>query len=138
MSTPIFTPRSVKSSEAPKGVLADNLTSMAKTPEIRMIAATHKEAVGQNLAKARMALGMIQAELARELGIKPNKLNQWEQGLYYPDPWLLKTLCDEYGFTMDWFYRGNRAGVSAARAADLRRVEAASLAASRAAADQVN
>lgn len=111
---------------------------MAKTSESRITAATHKEAIGQNLILAREALKMKQVDLARELGIASNKLNQWEQGLYYPDPWLLKKLCDDHGFTMDWFYRGVRAGVSAERAADLRRVEAAAVAVRRAAVDPVN
>jgi transcriptional regulator with XRE-family HTH domain len=111
---------------------------MAKTPESRIIASTHKEAVGQNLTKARMALGKIQIELARELGIKSNKLNQWEQGIYYPDPWILKRLCEDHGFTMDWFYRGVRSGVSVERADDLKRVEAAGVPAPRVRADPVN
>lgn len=108
---------------------------MAKTPEQRNIASTHKEFVGQNLAEARRAIGKKQIEMAAELGIAPNKLNQWESGLYYPDPWLLTRICDEYGFTMDWFYRRNRAGVAAGRADDLRRVEAESAAAAGAGAD---
>lgn len=88
-----------------------------------------KVRVGRNLALAREALGRTQSQLAREyadFGITPPKLNQWEAGLHYPDPFFLAQLCDDYGFTMDWFYRGLKAGVSVERAADLRQAEAAS------------
>jgi DNA-binding transcriptional regulator YiaG len=99
------------------------LDAMAMSLEARTKRANHKEFVGQNLVDARKAVGLKQAQLARKLGITPNKLNQWEAGLYYPDPWLLKQLCEDYGFTMDWFYRRIRAGVSSERVDDLRRVE---------------
>ena len=56
--------------------------------------------------------------------IGSNRLNQWERGLYYPDPWFLKNVADDWGFTMDYFYRGARGGVSDERAADLRRAAA--------------
>lgn len=97
---------------------------MAKSVQDRVVASSHKEFVGDQLRLAREALGLSQAALARQYGMKAsNKLNQWERGLYYPEPWFMKRLCDDYGFTMDWFYRGMKAGVSAERAADLRRVE---------------
>jgi transcriptional regulator with XRE-family HTH domain len=89
---------------------------------VRIAKSDHKVFVGRNLALARTALGKSQAALARDLGIASNKLNQWEAGLYYPDPFLLLQVCDDHGFTMDWFYRGVLAGVAEQRAADLRRV----------------
>jgi DNA-binding transcriptional regulator YiaG len=98
------------------------LYRMSKPLSARNTRATHKEFVGENLVTARLALRRSQAALARELKIAPNKLNQWEKGLYYPDPWLLKQLCEDHGFTMDWFYRRLRASVSAELAADLKRV----------------
>ena len=98
------------------------LRCMSKSLATRTTRATHKEFVGENLVAARLAIGLTQAALARELKIASNKLNQWEKGLYYPDPWLLKQLCEDHGFTMDWFYRRSRASVSAALAADLKRV----------------
>lgn len=95
---------------------------MAKTPEDDIKAANHKKMVGENLALARESLGKKQAPFARHLGLTPSKLNQWEAGIYYPDPLVLIRLCTDYGFTMDWFYRGAVAGVSFERVDDLRRV----------------
>ena len=104
-------------------MVARYLRAMAKTARARLNASNHKEFVGTQLAIARTSLGFSQAALARKYDMKPNKLNQWERGLYYPEPWFMKQFCDDFGFTMDWFFRGMKAGVSAERADDLRRVE---------------
>lgn len=102
---------------------------MPKTDEQHAAAATHKEFVGTQLRLAREAMRLTQTKVsaAYHLG-KSNKLNQWEAGRYYPDPYFLKRFCDDTGFTMDWFYRGLRAGVSSERVDDLRRAEAGSAA----------
>jgi len=84
----------------------------------------HKRFVGEQLSHARSAMGLGQAELGRKYGIAQNKLNQWEAGLYYPDPRFLAQLSQDYGWTMDYFYRGAMDGVSVARAGDLQRVTA--------------
>jgi len=84
----------------------------------------HKRFVGEQLSYARSALGLGQAELGRKYGIAQNKLNQWEAGLYYPDPRFLAQFSQDYGWTMDYFYRGEMAAVSVARADDLRRAGA--------------
>lgn len=95
-----------------------------------MIEADHKRFVGQNLALARTALGATQADWTRDYNLgSPSKISQWEKGTNYPNPWILRRLCEDYGLTMDWFYRGVRAGVSADLAANLRRVEQESAAA---------
>lgn len=94
-------------------------TSLAE----RLRKTAYKEFVGENLIAARKAMKLKQAAFARKLGIAPNKLAQWESGLHYPDPWVLRAFCDETGFTMDWFYRRVRSGVSSERADDLKRAE---------------
>lgn len=121
---PDFQESEVRPSEAPPGLLAGNLLAMAKTPSDRIKAATHKEFVGENLTRARKAVGMTQTKMATELGVTPNRLNQWEAGLYYPDPWRLGQFCEDHGFTMDWFYRRVMGGVSSERVDDLKRVAA--------------
>lgn len=124
-SSPEIVRTSFRHSESPEAVAARYVSAMPKTPDQQLTVSLHKEFVGRQLMLAREALGMTHAALAREYGMKAsNRLNQWEAGHYYPDPWFLKQLCDDKGFTMDWFYRGLKAGVSDARAADLRRVEA--------------
>jgi transcriptional regulator with XRE-family HTH domain len=127
--------RPIRPSEVSRVRARDSLGPMAKTPEERITSSAHKEFVGQNLADARKALRKTQAKMAEEMGLAQNKLSQWESGLFYPDPWKLKQLCEDHGFTMDWFYRRIRSGVSVERADDLRRVEAEGAAAAMAEAE---
>lgn len=112
----------IRHSERTGGPCQTIIVAVAKTPEQQIAASDHKIQVGRNLALARESLGRKQAPFAREFGTAANKWNQWEAGIYYPDPRVLTRLCDDYGFTMDWFYRGKLAGVSDERAAGLRRV----------------
>ena len=88
----------------------------------RLDESDHRRQVGERLVLAREAVGKRQVDWAREYGLPTHsKLANWEAGTHYPSPWFLAQVCEDYGFTMDWFYRGVRAGVSAARADDLRR-----------------
>lgn len=87
--------------------------------------ADHRVFVGRNLALARTALGKRQTEWRTQYRLgSASKLSSWESGKNYPNPWFLLQLCNDYGFTMDWFFRGVRAGVPGGLADDLRRVEA--------------
>lgn len=94
-----------------------SISAMAPTP--------HKTFVGNNLRVAIDALGISQAEFCRRTGIAPNKLSNYLRGDNYPDPIWLVRVCDEFGLTTDWFYRGARAGVAAGVAANLRVAEPA-------------
>jgi hypothetical protein len=96
---------------------AGSISAMAATP--------HKTFVGNNLRIAIDALGLSQAEFCRRTGIAPNKLSNYLRGDNYPDPIWLVRVCDEFGLTTDWFYRGARAGVAAGVAAYLRAAEPA-------------
>jgi len=91
---------------------AGNISAMSPTP--------HKVFVGNNLRLAIDALGLSQAEFARRTQIATNKLHNYLRGDNYPDPLWLSRVCDEFGFTTDWFYRGVRAGVAAGVAEHLR------------------
>lgn len=90
-----------------------------------MKATPHKIFVGNNLRLAISAIGISQAEFCRRTGIAPNKLSNYLRGDNYPDPIWLVRVCDEFGLTTDWFYRGARAGVAAGVAANLRVAEPA-------------
>lgn len=97
---------------------------MPKTLEEKILASAHKEFVGQQLKAALAAINKDQTAISKQYHLgKSNRLNQWLSGLYYPDPYFLKEFCSDYGFTMDFFYRGIKAGVSSERVDDLRRVE---------------
>lgn len=94
---------------------------MSKTPL--------KVAVGNNLRLAIEAVEKSQAEFARRIDVSPTKLGNWLRGDNFPDVDALIRACDEYGLTMDWFYRGHRAGVAASVADSLRKAAQGSAAA---------
>jgi len=91
---------------------------MAQTP--------HKRAVGDRLRITIEAVAPSQAAFARVMDVSPTKLGNWLRGDNYPEPLFLIRVCNEFGVTMDWFYRGSRAGVAASVAASLRQAEEAS------------
>ena len=67
--------------------------------------------IGARLRAARVALGLSQAELARGIGVRPNTYNQWESGKRLVDPLVAADICDRFGITMDWIYRGSTLGL---------------------------
>ena len=77
--------------------------------------------IGANLRVAREVIGLSQIKMAEKYNLGQSKLSQWERGIYYPDPWFLYILCDDYNLTMDWFYRRVPAGVGASLVDGLRR-----------------
>lgn len=89
----------------------------------------HKVQVGNNLRLAIEAVEPSQAAFCRRTGISTNKLHNYLRGENYPEPQWLARVCDEYGLTMDWFYRGVRAGLASSVAESLQTVAAASPAA---------
>lgn len=91
----------------------------------RMDALDHKRATGHHLRLLRLALGRSVGEMALMLGVSSSRLANWESGHHYPDPYVMYVACLETGVTMDWIYRGVRAGVSSSLAAGLRAAEGA-------------
>ena len=71
-----------------------------------------KEEVGSRVRLLREALGIRQGVFAARIGVAPNLLANVEAGGNYPNPKLAATICSEFGVTMDWLFRGVRAGVS--------------------------
>jgi DNA-binding transcriptional regulator YiaG len=107
-------------------MLACRLSGMPVTP--------HKRFVGNNLRLAIEAVETSQAAFARRMGLSSTtKLGNWLRGDNYPDPAFLARVCEEYGLTMDWFYRAQKAGVASGVAAHLPSVAPASEGGSRAA-----
>lgn len=72
--------------------------------------------IGRRLQATREALGILkQGEFAKGAGIATNTYNQWEwtkdgkppKGR--PDIDYANRLCERYGLTLDWIYRGDPA-----------------------------
>jgi transcriptional regulator with XRE-family HTH domain len=70
----------------------------------------HRRLVAYRLELALEAIGVTKSEAARAIGVSPSKIGNWtahnREVLHYPDPELLSRLCDRFGLTMDYLYRG--------------------------------
>jgi len=62
--------------------------------------------VGRHLRMLRTAMGQSQQEWAYALLITPQMLNKWEKGTRQPNIDVLIRICDSYGCTLDFIFRG--------------------------------
>jgi transcriptional regulator with XRE-family HTH domain len=68
--------------------------------------------VGQRLRALRTGLGMSQRELCSEHGFSPAQYNNWERGARRLSIEYAQKLCDSYGLTLDYIYRGRVDGLT--------------------------
>lgn len=65
------------------------------------------EEVGNRLRSARLALGWTsQKDFAEACDIGVTAYNNWENGRQLPKPSQLVKVCERFGLTMDFVYRG--------------------------------
>ena len=81
-----------------------------KSAERRIAELTLREEVGARLRLTREGLGVERKQWVARYGVKWNSLSQWEQGQFMPDLIFLKSLCEDYNLSLDWFLRGVPAG----------------------------
>jgi len=62
----------------------------------------YDEAFPKRLKKARKKTGFTQAEVAKELNIKPNSISMYETGKREPDLQTLAHFAEFYGTSVDW------------------------------------
>lgn len=72
------------------------------------------DAIAQRLVVTREALGLRQGEFAARADIAANTYNQYEQGKNRISLDKAIALCDEFGMTLDWIYRGEPSGLKVA------------------------
>ena len=63
-----------------------------------------QELLAKNLAYYRKASGLTQLELAEKFNYSDKSVSKWERGEGFPDVFVLKSLADFYGITVDDFY----------------------------------
>ncbi len=80
--------------------------------------------IARRLELARRAHGLSQTEFAAGAGIKQNAYNQYEQGRKRPNVDNAMALCDAYGLTLDWIYRGDPSSLPYKLANAIRDLEA--------------
>ena len=81
--------------------------------------------IATRLRHTREALGVNQREFARRANLKPNRYSQYESGTRSLTIDAAHKICDEYGVTLDWLYRGDRSRLPHQLALDIARIEAA-------------
>lgn len=64
-----------------------------------------QELLAKNLAYYRKASGLTQLELAEKFNYSDKSVSKWERGEGFPDVFVLKSLADFYGITVDDFYQ---------------------------------
>src|SRR6516225_4349969 len=77
------------------------------------------------LRHTREALGLNQKEFAMRANLKPNRFRQYESGARPLTIDAALSICDQYGVTLDWLYRGDRSTLPHRLAIDIKRIEAA-------------
>lgn len=68
-----------------------------------MTNAEFREIVAKNLAEYRKMSGLTQLELAEKLNYSDKSVSKWERGDGLPDVYVLKTIADFYGVTLNDF-----------------------------------
>ena len=71
-----------------------------------------KCSIGERLELVRIILGKSQNAFATEAGIAGNTYSQYKTGTNAPDHEEAHKLCDRWGLTLDWIYRGDTRGLS--------------------------
>ena len=69
------------------------------------------KAIGERLEVLRKAFDLSQTEFASRAGIAQNTYNQYAKGRNLPRLDFAERMCDEYGVTLDWIYRGDQSGL---------------------------
>ena len=72
---------------------------------------TSLDAIGRRLQLVRRVHGMAQNEFCARAGLATNTYNQYEKGKKRPSVENAIALCEQYGLTLDWIYRGETAGL---------------------------
>ena len=69
---------------------------------------TQQEQLAKNLAYYRKESGLTQLELAEKFNYSDKSVSKWERGEGFPDVFVLKSLADFYGITVDDLYASER------------------------------
>lgn len=76
-----------------------------------MTPAEYKQFVAANLRAIVAVIGGNQSDVAAAIGASKSKFGNWLRGDNFPDPHAMWLLCERYGVTMDWIFRGRIFGL---------------------------
>lgn len=69
------------------------------------------KSIARRLVTLREAVAPSAADLCRRTGLAPNRWSQYESGERRITLEASLVLCDKYGVTLDWIYRGDESGL---------------------------
>ena len=69
------------------------------------------KSIAKRLLSLREVVAPSAADLCRRTGLAPNRWSQYESGERRITLDAANTLCDKYGVTLDWIYRGDESGL---------------------------
>ena len=84
---------------------------MTDIQRMKISISEHRCEVGQNIMLAREALGLQPKQFGEPVGLKSSALWNIETGKAYPSVYMIAKLCEEYGFTADYFLFGRRSSL---------------------------
>lgn len=68
-------------------------------------------AIGQRVALLREIAGLTQGQLARQIGVSQGTVSAFEKGSRPPGLKAGHRICDVFGCTLDYIYRGDTSGL---------------------------
>lgn len=87
-------------------------SAIAGTVETAIIHAVDTvKTIARRLTQSRDALELNAADLCRQISIAPNRWSQYERGDRRITLQIAIKLCERYGLTLDWIYRGDPSGL---------------------------
>ena len=81
-----------------------------------------QDLLAKNLAYYRKASGLTQLELAEKFNYSDKSISKWERGEGFPDVFVLKSLADFYGITIDDFYSEEHKAVTVSESQKRKRI----------------
>lgn len=67
--------------------------------------------LGKRLRQTREAMALKAVDICRAIDIEPNRWSQYESGTRPVTMAVAIRLCEAYGLTLDWIYRGDPSGL---------------------------
>jgi len=84
----------------------------ASVPKRRMKSeGRSNEAIAERLEIIRAVKGLSQKDFVTPAGVNESTYSQYKRGTQAPDLEQANKLCDTWGLTLDWIYRGDNSGL---------------------------
>lgn len=73
---------------------------------LRLVKSLNQEKIGKIIKKIRQESGLTQEKFASKYNVTFQAVSKWENGKSLPDISILKNICEEYGYDINQFLKG--------------------------------